>query len=114
MYADRKTEAMRKTIEETDRRRAIQVQYNTDHGITPTSILKRVGSLADMVPTGSKLPTRREAKQKQDAEIAAMSDEEIHVKLTTLEEEMLYEAEELHFERAAELRDQIKALEARL
>jgi excinuclease ABC subunit B len=114
MYADRTTAAMEKTIAETDRRRAIQVTYNEEHGITPTTIAKRVGALADMVPTGSKLPTRRAEKNAKHAEIAKLSPEEIHDKIAELEEEMLYEAEELHFEKAAELRDEIKALEANL
>jgi excinuclease ABC subunit B len=114
MYADRETEAMRKTIGETDRRRAIQVAYNEEHGITPTTIAKRVGALQDMVPTGSKLPSRKQAQATKEREFAALSDEEAHKRLTELEEEMLAEAEQLHFERAAELRDEIKALEARL
>ncbi len=114
MYADRETAAMQKTIAETDRRRAIQVTYNEEHGITPTSIAKRIGALSDMVPTGSKLPTRKAAQAKAAAEIESLSSEEIHAKLATLEEDMLAAAEELHFEQAAELRDQIKALEARL
>jgi excinuclease UvrABC helicase subunit UvrB len=67
-----------------------------------------------MVPTGSKLPTRRAEKNAKYAEIAKLSPEEIHDKIAELEEEMLYEAEELHFEKAAELRDEIKALEANL
>jgi excinuclease ABC subunit B len=114
MYADRETAAMKKTIAETDRRRAIQVAYNEEHGITPTTIASRVRALSDMVPTGSKLPTRKAAKEAQDAELAKLSEDEIHDRLAGLEEEMLLAAEDLHFEKAAELRDQIKALEARL
>jgi excinuclease ABC subunit B len=114
MYADRETKAMVKTIEETDRRREIQVAYNQEHDITPTTIAKRVGSLAAMTPQGAKVPARKAAKDALDAEIAKLSPDELHDKIATLEEEMLYEAEELHFERAAELRDEIKALEARL
>jgi len=114
MYADRETKAMVKTIEETDRRREIQVAYNEEHNITPTTIAKRVGSLAAMTPQGAKVPARKAAKDALDAEIAKLSPDELHDKIATLEEEMLYEAEELHFERAAELRDEIKALEARL
>ncbi|MBI2691431.1 MAG: excinuclease ABC subunit UvrB [Solirubrobacterales bacterium] len=114
MYADRETRAMVKTIEETDRRREIQVAYNEEHNITPTTIAKRVGSLAAMTPQGAKVPARKAAKDALDAEIAKLSPDELHDKLASLEEEMLYEAEELHFERAAELRDEIKVLEARL
>jgi excinuclease ABC subunit B len=114
MYADRETAAMKKTISETDRRRAIQVAYNEEHDITPTTIAKRVGSLAAMTPQGAKVPARKAAKEALDAEIAKLSPDELHDKIASLEEEMLFEAEELHFERAAELRDEIKALEARL
>ncbi|MBJ7353442.1 MAG: excinuclease ABC subunit UvrB [Thermoleophilaceae bacterium] len=114
MYADRETRAMASTIEETDRRREIQVAYNEEHNITPTTIAKRVGSLAAMTPQGAKVPARKAAKDALDAEIAKLSPDELHDKIASLEEEMLYEAEELHFERAAELRDEIKALEARL
>src|SRR6476659_3574509 len=114
MYADRETKAMVKTIEETDRRREIQVAYNEEHGITPTTIAKRVGSLAAMTPQGAKVPARKAAKDALAAEIAKLSPDELHDKIASLEEEMLYEAEELHFERAAELRDEIKQLEARL
>ncbi|MBJ7459318.1 MAG: excinuclease ABC subunit UvrB [Thermoleophilaceae bacterium] len=114
MYADRETKAMIKTIEETDRRREIQVAYNEEHGIVPTTIAKRVGSLAAMTPQGAKVPAKKAAKAALDAELAKLSPDELHDKIATLEEEMLFEAEELHFERAAELRDEIKALEARL
>ena len=114
MYADRETAAMQKTIEETDRRRGIQEDYNEQHGITPATVTKRVGSLADMTPTGSKLPTRKAERKAKDDALAKLSPEELHDRIAELEEEMLYEAEELHFERAAELRDEIKALEANL
>jgi excinuclease ABC subunit B len=114
-YADRETAAMKSTIAETDRRREIQVAYNEQHGITPATVAKQVGALADMVPTGSKLPTSRKAiKAERERELAALSPEEIHDQVALLEEEMLREAEELHFERAAELRDEIKSLESRL
>ncbi|MGH2906851.1 MAG: excinuclease ABC subunit UvrB [Solirubrobacterales bacterium] len=114
MYADRETAAMRKTFLETDRRRAIQEAHNAEHGITPTTIAKRVGALQDMIPTGSKLPVRKAAAQKREAELSGLSDEDLHNRLAELEEAMLAAAEELHFERAAELRDEIKLLEARL
>ena len=113
MYADRETTAMKKTIAETDRRRAIQLAYNEEHGIEAATVAKRVGTLADMVPTGSKLPAKR-AKAKLAEAIAALSPDELHDRIAELEEEMLAAAEELHFEKAAELRDQIKQLEARL
>jgi excinuclease ABC subunit B len=114
-YADRITAAMEKTIAETDRRREIQVAYNEEHDIEPATVAKRVGALADMVPTGSKVPASRKAKREaKAAEIAALSPQQLHDRIAALEEEMLFEAEELHFERAAELRDEIKDLEAQL
>jgi excinuclease ABC subunit B len=115
MYADRETAAMRSTIAETDRRRGIQVAYNERHGITPTTVAKRVGALADMVPTGSKLPAARKAARDARASAnAELTPAEIHDRVAALEEEMLREAEDLHFERAAELRDEIKDLESLL
>jgi excinuclease ABC subunit B len=115
LYADRETAAMRSTIEETGRRREIQIAYNTTHGITPATVAKRVGALADMVPTGSKVPaSRKAAKEARTRELAALGADEIHDRIAVLEEEMLREAEELHFERAAELRDEITDLQARL
>jgi excinuclease ABC subunit B len=115
MYADRETAAMEKTLAETDRRREIQTAYNERHGITPATVAKRVGALADMVPTGAKVPTsRKAAKQERERELAALSVDEIHDQVAELEQEMLREAEELHFERAAELRDQIQQLQSHL
>jgi excinuclease ABC subunit B len=114
MYADRMTRAMEATIGETDRRRAIQVKYNEDHGITPSTIIKTVNDMSDFVNIGSKLPARKAAQAKRAAEIAELSEEELHDKIASLEEDMLAAAEELHFERAAEIRDEIKLLEARL
>ncbi|MFY9264494.1 MAG: excinuclease ABC subunit UvrB [Solirubrobacterales bacterium] len=114
MYADRMTRAMEATIAETDRRRAKQVAYNAEHGVTPTTVKKRVGEMSDFITGGSKLPARKAAKAKRETEIAGLSDDELHAKIATLEEDMLAAAEQLHFERAAELRDELKELNARL
>ncbi|MBI4897214.1 MAG: excinuclease ABC subunit UvrB [Actinobacteria bacterium] len=114
MYADRETEAMRKCISETDRRREIQVAYNQEHGIEPATVAKRVGDMSEFITQGSKLPVRKAAKAKREAELAALSPEELHDKIAELEEAMLAAAEELHFERAAELRDELKELHAQM
>ncbi len=114
MYADRETDAMRNCISETDRRREIQVAYNEQHGIKPETVSKRVGDMSDFITQGSKLPVRKAAKAKRESELAALSPEELHDKIAELEEAMLAAAEELHFERAAELRDELKELHARL
>ncbi len=114
MYADRETEAMRVCIEETDRRREIQVAYNERHGITPETIRKAVSDMSDFVQMGTKLPTRKAARAKQERELAGIGETELLHKVAGLEEEMFAAAEELQFERAAELRDEIKVLHARL
>ncbi len=107
MYADRETAAMRSAIEETGRRRAIQVAYNEEHGITPATIQKGISDITDFLMMESKVPSRR-ARRKHDTE--GMSAEEIRRTIVELEEEMLAAADDLRFEYAAKLRDEIKLL----
>jgi excinuclease ABC subunit B len=107
MYADKETQAMRAAIEETDRRRAIQVAYNEEHGITPETIVKGISDIAEFLQTESRVPrSRRRARRAADG----MSAEEIERTIVELEEEMLQAAEELRFEYAAKLRDEIRDL----
>jgi excinuclease ABC subunit B len=106
MYADKETAAMRTAIEETNRRRAIQVAYNEEHGITPATIQKGISDITDFLMMESKVPTR--GRRKRDTE--GMSPEEIRKTIVELEEEMLAAADDLRFEYAAKLRDEIKAL----
>jgi excinuclease ABC subunit B len=107
MYADRETAAMRSAIDETNRRRAIQVAYNEDHGITPATIQKGISDITDFLMMESKVPTGR-GRRRRDTE--GMSAEEIRRTIVELEEEMLAAADDLRFEYAAKLRDEIKAL----
>jgi excinuclease ABC subunit B len=109
MYADRETRAMRAAIEETDRRRAIQVAYNTEHGITPESIVKGISDIAEFLQAESKVPKGRRRRTKIDAG-RTMAPAEIEKAIVECEEEMLAAAEELRFEYAAKLRDEIKSL----
>src|ERR671915_448726 len=111
MYADKQTEAMRKAIDETDRRRAIQVQYNTEHGITAETIVKGISDITEFLMGDSKVPksSRRRREKRVDMEPA-----EIEQTIVELEEEMLAAAEELRFEYAAKLRDEIRALRREL
>ncbi|HEV7516806.1 MAG TPA: helicase-related protein, partial [Thermoanaerobaculia bacterium] len=107
MYADKETQAMRTAIGETDRRRAIQVAYNEEHGITPETIQKGISDITDFLAIESKVPTSR---TRRNRETQGMSPEEIRKTMVELEEEMLAAAEDLRFEYAAKLRDEIKAL----
>jgi excinuclease ABC subunit B len=112
MYADKETEAMRKAIAETDRRRAIQRAYNEEHGITPETIVKGISDITEFLLSDSKVPTksrRRRGEKRVDMEPA-----EIEQTMVELEEEMLAAAEELRFEYAAKLRDEIRDLRREL
>ena len=113
MYADRESAAMRTALGETNRRRAIQVAYNEQHGITPATISKGISDISEFL-TGaeSKVPQGRRRKRKPEEE--GMSAEQIARTLIELEEEMLAAAEELRFEYAAKLRDEIKGLRREL
>jgi excinuclease ABC subunit B len=110
MYADKETAAMRAAIGETDRRRAIQVQYNEQHGITPETIVKGISDIAEFLQSESKVPRSRRRRQK----VNDMPPAEIEKTIVELEEEMLAAAEELRFEYAAKLRDEIRDLKRQL
>ncbi len=111
MYADKVTDAMRGAIDETDRRREIQLAYNAEHGITPETIIKGVSDIAEFLSLESpNVPGKRRRAPKTEG----MTREETEKLAVTLEEEMLVAAEELRFEYAAKLRDEIKALRREL
>jgi excinuclease ABC subunit B len=99
MYADRVTDSMRRAMDETNRRRAVQVKYNQEHGIVPASIVKAVRDLTDsMHVTDEKRGAVAGARLPKD-EIARLVKE--------LEKQMKQAAQDLEFEKAALLRDQI-------
>ena len=109
MYADKETEAMRKAIEETDRRREIQLAYNREHGITPETVQKGISDIAEFLSMESRVaPDRRRRVRSGDGE--AMSREQLERVVVELEEEMLAAAEDLRFEEAARIRDELKEL----
>jgi excinuclease ABC subunit B len=112
MYADKETQAMRNAIDETNRRRAIQVSYNEAHGITPETIQKGISDITDFLAIESKVPAGSRRNRRREAE--GMSPEEIRRTMVELEEEMLAAADDLRFEYAAKLRDEIKALRREL
>ena len=107
MYADKETAAMRAAIEETNRRRAIQVEYNREHGITPETIVKGISDIAEFLQLEAKVPKGRRRVVQRETE---MTSEEIERMIVELEEEMLAAAEDLRFEYAAKLRDEIREL----
>jgi excinuclease ABC subunit B len=111
MYADKETEAMRKAIEETDRRRAIQIAYNEEHGITAATVKKGISDMAEFLAMESQAPRRRRRRRE---ETATKSPEELEKLVIQLEEEMLAAADDLRFEEAARIRDELKELRADL
>ena len=112
MYADKQTEAIKDALDETNRRRSIQLAYNEEHGITPLSITKGVSDIAEFLSLEAPhVPARRRRGSKK---VEGMSREELEKLVITLEEEMYVAAEELRFEYAAKLRDEIKDLRREL
>ena len=109
MYADKYTEAMTTAIRETDRRREIQLAYNAEHGITAQSIVKGVSDIVDLLGLGENARGRggRRAARSMRAQVEQRSIDELDQMLVDLEAEMFVAAEELRFEQAASLRDQI-------
>jgi excinuclease ABC subunit B len=99
-------------VDETNRRRDIQLRYNEEHGITPESIIKGVSDIAEFLSLESPtVPGRRRRGRRQ---VEGMRPEEIEKLVVSLEEEMYAAAEELRFEYAAKLRDEIKELRREL
>lgn len=96
MYGDNITKSMKKAIDETERRRKIQEDFNEKNGITPTTIRKNIGEIIQIT------------KKQEEEEIEEFSKDDIEAILINMEAEMYKAAEELDFERAANLRDQIK------
>jgi excinuclease ABC subunit B len=116
LYADKITDSIKKAIEETDRRRAKQVEYNKAHHITPKTIVKRIhdimeGAYATAPRTFSEAKSKSERKAMQARkEYQSFTPEKMFKKITELEQKMYQHARDLEFEEAAEVRDQIQAL----
>ena len=107
MYADKRTAAMDKAIFETDRRRAAQLAFNEVHGIEPRTIVKGVSDIAELLGISGSVPYKERRKTAKGEEMSA---EEMERLMAVLEQEMFTAAEELRFEYAAKLRDEIKDL----
>jgi excinuclease ABC subunit B len=107
LYADKETDSIRATLSETNRRREIQEAYNVEHGITPTTITKKIGSIQDSIWEADYV-TVDVGKKRPEDDIPA---HELPGLIESLRKGMREAAKELDFERAAELRDRIQALE---
>jgi excinuclease ABC subunit B len=102
---------MRAAIDETDRRRTIQRAYNEEHGITPETIVKGISDIAEFLQSDSKVPRSRRRRQRAAGSVPPA---ELERTIVELEEEMLAAAEDLRFEYAAKLRDEIRDLRREL
>jgi excinuclease ABC subunit B len=113
LYADKLTEAIQGALDETNRRRSVQLAYNEEHGITPETIQKGVSDIAEFLsleqPT---VPSTKRRRGRKDVE--GMDRGELEKLAIQLEEEMFAAAEELRFEYAAKLRDEIKEIRREL
>lgn len=108
MYADTMTDSMRRAIEETQRRRKIQMKYNEEHGITPQTIRKAVRDLISI----SKTIAKEEIAFEKDPE--SMTKKELEKLIASVQKKMKQAAADLNFEAAAELRDKMVELKEKL
>lgn len=108
LYGDRITESMRKAIGETERRRAKQVAFNAENGITPRSVTKRIKDLIDGVYSAES--GRDDAKLLAAAKVEDLSEKDLAKRIAQLEKQMLEHARNLEFEQAARIRDQLGQL----
>ncbi|KQV92740.1 excinuclease ABC subunit B [Pelomonas sp. Root1237] len=108
LYGDRITESMRKAIGETERRRARQIAFNEENGITPRSVQKRIKDLIDGVYSAES--GRDDAKLLAAAKVEDLSEKDLAKRIAQLEKQMLEHARNLEFEQAARMRDQLAQL----
>ncbi len=112
LYGDKVTEAIEFAVDETDRRRAKQLAYNEENGIEPENIIKGVSDIAEFLSLDA--PTVPGRRRRGKEKVEGLDPAEIEKLVVTLEEEMFVAAEELRFEYAAKLRDEIKSLRREL
>ena len=113
LYADALTDSMKAAIGETDRRRAKQVAFNLAHGIEPKGISKRIKDMIEGVYDPDEAKETRKAAE-AEAKYDTLSEKQLDQRIRRLEKEMLEAAKNLEFERAASLRDELKAARDRM
>jgi len=106
MYADKETDAMKAALRETDRRRAIQIAYNEEHGITPATVRKGISEMSELLAIEDRAPRKRRRRKGDDF----ATPEELERTIVVLEEEMQVAAEDLRFEEAGRIRDELREL----
>jgi excinuclease ABC subunit B len=124
MYADKVTDSMQRAMSETNRRRALQMAYNQEHGIDPQTIRKAVTDILAMLRPNEERQTapvpgegsrsRRPGEEKKLKEMAELPEDELRRLILTLEEEMKEASADLRFEYAARIRDEIRDLRREL
>ena len=117
LYGDKITRSMQQAIEETERRREKQHQFNIEHHIEPATIFKSITDILQVAIPGSGLPSSGKAQSKvaeQSVDYKAMTPKQLGKKLKQLEDDMYRCAKNLEFEQAARLRDEIKVLQEQM
>ncbi len=115
MYADNVTGSMSRAMNEMERRRTVQIAYNTEHNITPIGITKQISDIMEGAYGGATGNSRRQSKAaERRSEYAGLSSTELMKKVKQLEQQMYRHARDLEFEEAAGVRDEIAALKANL
>jgi excinuclease ABC subunit B len=116
LYADRVTNSMRIAIDETDRRRQIQIDYNLEHGIVPTTVQREVMDImegARSAPEPGKPRGRGRQVAEDSPDYLVLEPRQLAAKLKQLEAQMYQHARDLEFEKAAHVRDEMQALKLR-
>jgi excinuclease ABC subunit B len=116
MYADEVTDSMQHAINETNRRRRLQVEYNTEHGIDPQTIRKKVSDILELIGSGGDSVAAGDRRRRELAERKPLDlpTDDLRRLIQSLEEEMHEAAAELRFEYAARLRDEVNELKREL
>ena len=114
MYADKVTDSMQWAINETNRRRRIQMEFNDDHGIDPQTIRKKVSDILQLVQTSDAPAADRRVIETRERAPLDLGTDDLRRLIQSLEEEMHEAATELRFEYAARLRDEVNELKREL